>query len=84
LAYREAWYSIHIYVRHTQSGLGYQLGGNVVGALGGSAALGGLVGIGYGGYRNYKLKKMRMLAKARELRGMDMEDGHMPRARKRR
>lgn len=67
------------------SGLGYQVGGTALGALGGRAGLmvGSLAGTGVGGYRNYKIKKRQMLAKARELRGMDMEDGYMPRARKR-
>lgn len=57
------------------SGLGYQLGGNVLGLPGGKAGIiiGGLAGAGLGGYRNYKIKRRGMMAKARELRGMDSE-----------
>ena len=70
--------------RSALSGLGYQLGGTVGGGMAGSATIGSLAGAGYGGYRNYKLKKKLMLAKARELRGMDMEDNnYLPRHRKR-
>ena len=57
------------------SGLGYQIGGSVIGMPGGRAGIiaGGLLGAGVGGYRNYKIKRRGMRAKARELRSMDAE-----------
>ena len=50
------------------SATGYQVGGGLVLGVPGAIA-----GAGLGGYRNYKIKRRAMIAKAREMRGMDGE-----------